>query len=424
MSLPVVDIAQWLYSEPQFDLAFQPLLALSSGNIIGFEVLTRPVDRNHRPLLVESFFHEASIQGHAVAVDRLIVGQITKFLQGHPLSYPLFINLHPDSLTDPDIQSMVGSSQHGAIVIEITERGNWFGDIVEPVMQTFRNQGGTVALDDFGTGYSGLEKLVAVRPNFVKLDRSIIAQCHMYPVKRNLIASVSHMAEFLGFQLIAEGIETREELLTCIDLGVAIGQGYYFARPSAWNPGVQAPNHVIHEIQRRQNELLESSAQNLMAWDSFRLHWSLLMESLADPQATPHERLMAIMASTFRLLQPTAMTFLRATKKGLAPVFSLGHSYQDLIVWDQPSFAVRAFRENSPVVLQKTSDTPCELYGPVMKFLNAPESIAIFPIGHPTWAVIGADYMGAFSWSESRLQVLRGMAHLLSVVIPNDPYLT
>lgn len=423
MSIHVPDISEWLNTNPHFHLAFQPLLALSSGHPVGFEVLTRPVDRNQHPLAVESFFHQASVQGHAVRVDRLIIKHIARFLRDYAPSFPLFINLHPDSLTNADIQDTVRATRPGSVVIEITERGNWLGSVIEPVVQGFRNQGSTIALDDFGTGYSGLEKLVAVRPNFVKLDRSIIAECHMYPVKRNLIASVSHMAKFLGFQLIAEGIETREELLTCIDLGVEIGQGYYFARPSAWNRMVSAPGHVIEEIQTRQSELLESSSQALDALDPFRLHWFLMIENMATSNASPHEQLMTVMATAFKILQPTAMTFLRATDGGLAPVFSLGHSYQGSIPWDPPTFAVNAFQEKAAVILQKTSDSPWELQGPVMKSLSSPESISIFPVGSPVWAVIGADYMGPYSWSESRLQIMRGMAHLISVVLPQDPYL-
>lgn len=420
MPTALPNIAQWI-QDSRFYLVFQPLISLSSGHVMGYEVLTRPLDEHNQPIAVEPFFQQASTQGLAVDIDRIIVRKIAQFIQVHDVLTPLFVNLHPDSLMDSEIHEIIQSCPSGSLIIEITERGNWVGHVVNQVVERFRHHGGTIALDDFGTGYSGLEKLVAVRPNFVKLDRSLIAQCHMYPVKRNLIASVSHMARFLGFQLIAEGIETHDELLTCIDLGVEIGQGFYFAKPVTWDQVMSPSKEIITAIQQRQQEILESSSLTLSGLDPFRTHWALMMEHLVETDLTPKEQMMTMMATAFKILQPTAMTVLRATDEGLLPIFSLGHSYQDVIPWDSPSLAIKAFQQNGPVVLQKKTDVPENMHGPIMHVLSFPESVALFPIGKPTWGVLGADYMGPYKWSDGRLQILKGLAYLMSLLLP-QPY--
>ncbi len=417
----IPNIFQWLDSSPHVQFAFQPLIALSSGCTIGFELLTRPETPQGEALSAEDFFHQASVQGMAVEVDRLILRHISQFLQDHKPRSPLFVNLHPDSLSDPDIQSQVNALRPGAVVLEITERGNWTGSVVEPAVEQFRHRGGAIALDDFGTGYSGLEKLVAVRPNYVKLDRSIIAQCHLFPVKRNLIASLSHMARYLRFQIIAEGIETRDELNACIDLGVEIGQGYYFSRPQSWAQGNPTPRSVIQDIQRRQADLLASQPYAAEASDPFRTHWSLMMEHLATAPLNARDRVSTVMSTAFKMLHPTAMTLLARQGPVFHPLVSFGHVLAQPVPWDSQTWVGRVFEEGHALVIQKSSDTPLLVKGPIWTSLNYPESIAIFPIGNPTWGVMGIDFMPPYYWTEGRLQIIRGMTHLITLMTPQHP---
>lgn len=411
------DIATWIQQSPRFYLVFQPLVSLANGHVMGYEVLSRPLNARNQLLCVEEFFHQTALQGLAVEIDRIIVEEITHFIQTHDIVSPLFVNLHPDSLVDPTIHHLLQSCPNGSVVIEITERGNWIGQVVEEVVEGFRHRGGTIALDDFGTGYSGLEKLVAVRPNFVKLDRSLIAQCHMYPIKRNLMASVSHMAQFLGFRLIAEGVETCDELLTCIDLGIEIGQGYYFAKPATWDDIAAPTGEVITAIQERQQEILDSSSSTFSG-DPFVVHWVRMLQHLAEEDLSLQEKMTTLVATAFKTLQPPAMTVLKATKSGLLPVFSMGHSYHDIIPWDSPSLAVKAFQQQNPLIVQRKTASIAHDYGPIMSALNFPESAAFFPVGKPYWGVVGSYYRGPYKWSDGRLQILRGLAYLMTLLLP------
>jgi EAL domain-containing protein (putative c-di-GMP-specific phosphodiesterase class I) len=388
---------------------------------MGYEVLTRPYNQHKELINAEVFFQEVSKQNLSIEVDRIILRQIVKFIYMHNLVIPLYINLHPDSLSDTIIQHLIESCPDGAVVLEITERGNWLGPDVENAIVNFRHKGGTIALDDFGTGYSGLEKLVAVHPNFVKIDRTLVARCQMYPAKRNLMASVSQMARFLGFQLIAEGIETRDELLTCIDLGIETGQGFYFSRPVSWQHITPIRPEVITVIHQRQREILETSSHPIQQLEPFLSHWSLMLEHLAEAKLSASEQMTTIMSTAFKMLQPLAMTLCRAVPNGMQPLFSIGHAYREVISWESPALVIQAFRGQSPVILQKKRERAEYLETPVIQALGFPESVAVMPVGKPVWGTLGAYYMDPFKWSNTRIQILQSLAHLVTLMMPLPP---
>jgi EAL domain-containing protein (putative c-di-GMP-specific phosphodiesterase class I) len=419
LSAPNFNILEWIQEAQQpFYLVFHPLISLSSGHTMGYEVLTRPFNEQQQPINAETFFQEVSRQGLSVTVDRIILRTIIQFVHTHDIPIPLFVNIHPDSLSDSIVQDLIQSCPDGSIVLEITERGNWLGASVENGIENFRHHGVAIALDDFGTGYSGLEKLVAIHPNYVKLDRTLITQCQMYPVKRNLMASVIQMARFLGFQLIAEGIETRDELLTCIDLGIEIGQGFYFGKPVIWQHTAHLPGEVIAIIRQRQREIVEVSSLSLRELDPFLSHWSLMLEHLADAHLSTAEQLATMMGAAFKMLQPMAMTVFQALPGGMQPLFSIGHARRDVISWETPALIIRAFRDQTPLILQQKSDEPDYLQAPVVRALGFPESVAVVPVGKPVWGTLSAYYMDSYKWSNTRIQILQSLAHLMTLLIP------
>ncbi len=405
----------------QFSLAFHPLISLSTGHVIGYEVLTRPYTPDKELINAEIFFQEVSKQGLSVEVDRIILRKITRFIHTHSIVTPLYVNIHPDSLSDDIVQNLIESCPDGSVVLEITERGNWLGPEVEKAIRNFRHRGGTIALDDFGTGYSGLNKLVAVHPHFVKLDRTLVAQCQLHPVKRNLMASVSQMARFLGFQLIAEGIETRDELLTCIDLGVETAQGFYFGKPRSWKEMESLRPEVISLIRQRQREIHTASSHPWQGLEPFLSHWSLLLEHLVEAKLSASDQITTMMNTAFKMLQPLALTLYQAVPCGMQPLFSIGHAYREVISWDSPSVGIRAFRKKAPVILQNKSDEAEYLQAPVIQTLGFPESVAIMPVGKPVWGTVGAYYRDPFKWSSTRIQILQNLAHLMTLLAPKPP---
>jgi EAL domain-containing protein (putative c-di-GMP-specific phosphodiesterase class I) len=95
-----------------------------------------------------------------------------------------------------------------------------------------RSSGYRVALDDFGTGFASFDLVQQLRPDFIKLDMSLIRDVHSDPVKSMIASKILEIADQLGIQVIAEGIETQDELIWARGHGATFVQGYFIARPS------------------------------------------------------------------------------------------------------------------------------------------------------------------------------------------------
>ncbi|MBM7561607.1 EAL domain-containing protein [Fusibacter tunisiensis] len=118
------------------------------------------------------------------------------------------------------------------IVFEITER-TAINDMVsfKEILDNYRSQGYMVAIDDAGAGYSGLKTIHEVRPHFIKIDMDLIRNIDKDSFKQSLIKALIDVASTTNIKIIAEGIETKDELKTLILLGVHAGQGYYLRKP-------------------------------------------------------------------------------------------------------------------------------------------------------------------------------------------------
>ena len=152
----------------------------------------------------------------------------------------LSINFLPNAVYRPEtcIQATLEASRRfnfasERLIFEVSEQE----DIVEPehllgILKEYRNQGFKTALDDFGAGYSGLRLLTRFQPDIVKLDRALIQELDKDTIKQRIIRNLISMARDLGLQLVAEGVETKEEALFLIDAGVDLIQGFLIARPA------------------------------------------------------------------------------------------------------------------------------------------------------------------------------------------------
>lgn len=407
-------VSRWLI-EPDVQFVLQPFVSLSSAQILGYELLSRPSAAGVK-LPVEEFFHEASQAGLAVLVDRSLIPKMVEFLDVANPDVPVFVNLHPDSLRDPVIQSTL-APWVGRVVLEVTERAEWVVGELELFLHGWQNQGGRFALDDFGSGYSGLEKLVSVRPDFVKLDAHLVRGADQDRVKQNVMEAVSQLASILSFQLVAEGVEEPGELETCIRLGVSIGQGYYFCPPRPWEerPHIDAEVErvILHQYQRLSGTTTPSPA----IFDKWE-HHAALMEDLMDAADT-QTRVELICQAIYRTLKPHSVTVMTATAEGLQPWVSVGHAHRRLMSWESPSLARQVFQNGAFAVRQRmeteASQNGCQ--GELNRLLGSPQSVAIFPVDNPPWGVIGADFLLPDAWSAERLNVLKTFARLVSLVV-------
>jgi EAL domain-containing protein (putative c-di-GMP-specific phosphodiesterase class I) len=134
-----------------------------------------------------------------------------------------------ESLFDPKSPLAMMASQ---VVLEITERASLssVGDLRDRITR-LRNIGYRIAVDDLGAGYAGLSAFVALSPDFVKLDMSLVRDVHRSTTQQRLIHSLLAVCKDLDIRVVSEGVETPEELATLRDLGCELFQGFLFARP-------------------------------------------------------------------------------------------------------------------------------------------------------------------------------------------------
>ena len=164
----------------------------------------------------------------------------------------LSINFLPNAVYEPANcirTTLFASEKYGfptdKIIFEFieTEEVKDF-DHIKGIMDEYRKYGFQIALDDFGSGFADLDYLTRLQPNIVKLDRSLCANLENDSQKCRTISDMVDMCRSMGMTLIAEGIETRDELAKLSEMGIRYMQGYYLARPKL--PGLARDcSHII-----------------------------------------------------------------------------------------------------------------------------------------------------------------------------------
>lgn len=207
---------------------FQPLVALATGRVSGFEALTRfKMPPKRRP---DEWFLLAQRVGLGPALEARAIGAALD-VTGRPAGTYLSINLSPSTINAPEVQAVLPQDMSG-LVVEVTEHELAADDsILEADLKALRDRGARIAVDDAGAGYAGLQQLMRVQPDLIKLDRSLVQEVDSDPAKQALVDAFVRFARRTDAQVVAEGIETEEELRTLADLDVDYGQGYFLAKP-------------------------------------------------------------------------------------------------------------------------------------------------------------------------------------------------
>jgi diguanylate cyclase (GGDEF)-like protein len=211
---------------------FQPLVSLATGRISGFEALTRfKAPPQRRP---DEWFLLAQRVGLGPALEAHAIKAALSVTNRPPGTY-LSLNLSPSTLAAPEVQAVLPEDLSG-LVIEVTEHELAADDsILDADLKSLRERGARVAVDDAGAGYAGLQQLMRVAPDLIKLDRSLVTDVDSDPAKQALVDSFVRFGRRTGAQVVAEGIETEEEMRTLADLDVSYGQGYFLSKPApAW----------------------------------------------------------------------------------------------------------------------------------------------------------------------------------------------
>lgn len=238
----------------QLGVHFHPIVHLQDARICGYEALIRvPQEqglRNTGDLL------KAVEQGSLIAwFDLASLERCLQQAGKQSLQHLLFVNLDAEGIMalshqDRPLLHRVYENQLSPrqIVIEITERQTVkdFPGLLREI-QRLREDGFRLAVDDAGSGYSSLKTIADLRPDFIKIDRSLVRSLNTHSEQRSLVATLVRFASQIGSMVLGEGVETFPELTTLIQLGVHYAQGYLFGRPAAEFRGIpRAVREFIH----------------------------------------------------------------------------------------------------------------------------------------------------------------------------------
>ncbi len=219
---------------------YQPIVNLRSGSVFAWEALARGPAESAlaSPAMLFDVAEEA---GTIFALEKACREAAIQGFSHRDQGAKLFCNVHPRTLLDPAFapgETRRLLDKYGMepreVVLEITERHSVKDfNLFHRTLAHYRDAGYGVAVDDVGTGYSGLASIAEIRPDFMKIDMSLVRGIDANPVKRALIETLLTFADKVGCRMVAEGIETEAELACLVRLGVHFGQGYFLGRPQA-----------------------------------------------------------------------------------------------------------------------------------------------------------------------------------------------
>ncbi len=228
--------------------AFQPIYGLGSRSVVGVEALSRFVSDDGAG--AELWFAEAAAVGLGANLEFSALASAAAAAASLPERLYVALNISPKSCLDPRLPELFDHIELpiSRIVLELTdgisdEEYSHFIAAITPL----RDRGLRIAIDDSHPNAGTLSRMLHLRPDFIKLGRNMISGVDQDPSQQALAACMVDFAEQIGSVLVAEGVETAEELRVLTELGFSAGQGYLLGRPSvrpkdwaAWNTPLDA----------------------------------------------------------------------------------------------------------------------------------------------------------------------------------------
>ncbi|WP_444995449.1 putative bifunctional diguanylate cyclase/phosphodiesterase [Aliikangiella sp. IMCC44359] len=225
-----------------FYLMYQPKVCLSDGSLVGMEALIRWQHPEKGLISPAEFIPIAEESGIILALGEWILNkaikQMSQWVKCGEANLQVAVNVSPSQLMSANFVSMVLTclKEHNLaahyLEIEITEEV-----MVEDktlcieVLESLKNAGVSIAIDDFGTGYSSLSYLNKLPLSKLKIDRSFVMNIHQNESNLAIVRTIIALSESLNITVIAEGIESKEELAVLNELKCEQGQGYFFSKP-------------------------------------------------------------------------------------------------------------------------------------------------------------------------------------------------
>jgi EAL domain-containing protein (putative c-di-GMP-specific phosphodiesterase class I)/ActR/RegA family two-component response regulator len=227
-----------------FEIVFEPIVDLKSGKIAGIEALTRfSAEPRRTPNL---WFDEAWDLGLGLDLELAVVQAALDTARGREPDVFLTVNVSPQTAVSDRFPQLLAHDFPGSLVIELTEHAVVEDyDMLIRSLDPLRQRGVRVAVDDAGAGYASLRHVLRVKPDFIKLDISLVSGIDEDRSKSSLAESITQFARESRAKVIAEGIETHSQLGCIAALGVSYGQGHLYGRPCPFESiGIPEDDHA------------------------------------------------------------------------------------------------------------------------------------------------------------------------------------
>ena len=225
-----------VYYQPQYNIQSEP------PRLVGAEALVRWQHPELGLISPDDFIPLLEKNGQISLVDRYVweeaAKHIVRWREEFGVVIPVSVNLSRVDVFDPLLEHTLDSIlqyhglDHSCLKLEVTESAyTENADQVIRVVESLRRKGYEVEMDDFGTGYSSLNMLSAMPIDVLKMDRAFIRKIEYEDKDVQLVALILNIAKKLQIPVVAEGVETREQMVLLKDLGCELVQGFYFSRP-------------------------------------------------------------------------------------------------------------------------------------------------------------------------------------------------
>ncbi len=295
------------------DFAFQPIVNIHTGACYGVEALLRGYEGlgfDKIPDVFDYAHNNGMLHQTELALKEMSISKFAKLGMGQFVR--LFINLDNRVLDSADYRpGQTGRilKKHGlslrSICLEISERHELAsGGNTSKVLEQYSERPFKLALDDFGTGYAGLKVLYDYHPDFIKIDRYFINDIHIDEKKKLFLSNIVSLAHVLGITVVAEGVETEREFLTCREIGCDLLQGYFVQKPVVDLNKINSNYSQIGTLNSRDRraigddrEIIDEQIKNLPAlkfnapmdevFDMFRANKHLTFFPVIDENSEP-----------------------------------------------------------------------------------------------------------------------------------------
>ncbi|MEN3930186.1 EAL domain-containing protein [Microvirga sp. W0021] len=217
---------------------FQPVIRLADEQVVGFEVLARWSSSKFGDISPAEFIPYAEQNNMLDDLTSNLIRRASKIAVTWPGEFFLAFNIAPTQFRDHNLRKLVLNALETAqfpqdrVVIEMTEESQVYNKVKAlEVMKNLVDDGLSFSLDDFGSGYGNIMRLRSYPFKYVKIDISLVEKITTNKDDEAVVASIIELAHYWGYEVIAEGIERKEQAALLKKLNCPMGQGWLFSRP-------------------------------------------------------------------------------------------------------------------------------------------------------------------------------------------------